>query len=567
MKLKEKIMFKKSVLAVAIAGVVSQGQAATWDTGGALKVIHGVDEVTGTSELTGVVQSNALVRLGSEYAINDTMTFTYDVAKATNASWPNSYASVTPSNSEGIASCAALTANVTTTAAATLVLSATKCNASVTAGDLISVDSQTLRVLSSATKVLTLAESFTGSAAAGTAAITFLNPKVINLGLKESTESSATYRVASFSGTGTSTVNATVEVPKPNISPAGLVAAGTGGQNVSFSASGPTDTLAAKTPTASTVSEFAFTTVTAFSGIVDVEDSKNTFTTSQTINGTATDKGDHFEYTLAQTGGTDGASVSGSAAPAAVTHLDVVATKTVLDIPGDWTYLDSNATTAGIQLTAAANVIHADNNTGNQETGVVNTFSATGSIVMTGASAEMIDTDKNTVGVISAVAKAILPAQTYAPVMTVTYTTDEAVTTNTKVMSPTGAAGSWTLNGANVSIYGVPYGDTVSRFLWVNNSGATAGAIEATVVSGGSTYGPYTLATSAAAKSATEVGSQIDTALAAAGVTLPASSRANITLSVPVKAADVTVSAAYKHIGDADRLSLETSDTTDGTAK
>jgi len=57
----------------------------------------------------------------------------------------------------------------------------------------------------------------------------------------------------------------------------------------------------------------------------------------------------------------------------------------------------------------------------------------------------------------------------------------------------------------------------------------------------------------------------IDTALSGAGVTLPNNSRATITIDSPVKQADITVSAAYKHIGDADRLILETSDTIEDT--
>jgi hypothetical protein len=565
--IKESIMFKKSVLAIAVASVASQGQAATWDTGGAVKVIHGVEETTGTSELTGVPITNALVRLGAEYAINDTVTFTYDVAKATNASYPNSITSLVPSNSEGVAACAALTGAVTTTAATTLVLSSTKCSASAVAGDLISVDSQTLRVMSVAGAIVTLAESFTGSVAAGTAAVTFLNPKGIALGLQSSTATSATYRIASFSGTGSSTINSTIAAPLPNASPAGLVAAGTTGQRIAFSASGPTDALATKHAAAGTVSEFAFTTVTAFDGIVDVEDGKKTFTTTDAFNGgTATDKTDAWEYTLLQTAVTDGKSISGTAAPVTVTALDVAIASTVLTIPGDWSYLDSDATTAGIQLTAAGNVMHADNAAGGQEAGVVNSFSATGDLVMTAAAGGMVDADLNEVGIVSAVANAVLPAIDFAPTMTLTYTTDEAATPS-MTLSPAISAGAWTLNGASISVYGVPYGDTVSRFLWVNNKGATSGPVTATLTSGGSTYGPYVLPTAAAGLSSTEVGSQIDTALAGAGVTLPASSRANVVLTVPVKAVDVTVSAAYKHIGDADRLALETSDSLDTTTK
>ena len=51
-----------------------------------------------------------------------------------------------------------------------------------------------------------------------------------------------------------------------------------------------------------------------------------------------------------------------------------------------------------------------------------------------------------------------------------------------------------------------------------------------------------------------------DAALAAAGVVLPQNSRATITITAPLAQANVELSAAYKHIGDADRLTVETSD-------
>ena len=57
------------------------------------------------------------------------------------------------------------------------------------------------------------------------------------------------------------------------------------------------------------------------------------------------------------------------------------------------------------------------------------------------------------------------------------------------------------------------------------------------------------------------MGTALDAALTAAGVTLAQNSRANIAFETPVKAGDITISAAYKHIADADRLTLETSDT------
>jgi len=155
------------------------------------------------------------------------------------------------------------------------------------------------------------------------------------------------------------------------------------------------------------------------------------------------------------------------------------------------------------------------------------------------------------------VAATVIPQSTYSGTSKYTYTSSGTVTTKTITYDNLGA---WTLNGASITAYGVPMGSTVSRFLWVNNKGAVAAPVTATVTTAGSSYGPYDVG-SAASKTALSMSAALDAALTAAGVSLADNSRANIVFESPVKAGDITVSAAYKHIADADRLTLETSDT------
>ena len=158
----------------------------------------------------------------------------------------------------------------------------------------------------------------------------------------------------------------------------------------------------------------------------------------------------------------------------------------------------------------------------------------------------------------------VLPITSWSGKTTVTYTpATGAATTEVYTWAD---LGKWTLNGATVTAYGVPMGSSVSRFLWVNNAGTADAAITYTITMNGTSYGPHSIGT-VAAKSASSVAGLIDTDLVARSIYVAPSSRANITLTSQVKAADITVSAAYKHIGDADRLTIETSDSIDGTAK
>ena len=567
-------MYKKLILSGAIALAASHATAATWDTDGALKIIHGDLKLGGTSELTGVVQSNAVVRLGAEYGAGDFITFTWDVAKATNASYPSTLASYNTGNAAIDTACQAET-GTTVNNASTMILASNGCDAKLSPGDEVTAAGaiptggaagDPMRVIGfvDGTNTATFSTAYTTASAGAGKVFSVLTPKAMSLNLHASGPKYATYRVAAFTGTYTSTVGSLIQVPNPNISASGLVAATN--NTVAFSASSAgtaIDALATKVTTASALGEMTYAHLRAFQGVVDVENAKKTFVTAVAANGaTAAKTTAKFEYKMSQASGVNGLVISKTASTAN-THVDAGITKAVLTINGDFTFLDSNASTAGIQLTSAAKLLHTANDTGGQN-GCTNSLATASKLIVTCSTvADAMHGTKNAVSLISDVTgKTIIP-QVFTGDMTVTYTNGAGLATATSVVSTGKVFGAFTLNGATITTYAVPMGSSVSRFLWISNKGSDAAVATYTAIMNGSSYGPYAL-TTVAGNSSVSVAGLIDTDLSARGIYVAPSSRATITVDAPVKAADLTMSAAYKHIGDADRLILETSDSLDG---
>ena len=92
-------MFKKTAMACAITAAASPALGASWVTTVATgllhtPVTHTLQAIQGQTEAIGVTNTNAPLALGVEYALNDTITFTNTVAKATNYNWPTSISTV-----------------------------------------------------------------------------------------------------------------------------------------------------------------------------------------------------------------------------------------------------------------------------------------------------------------------------------------------------------------------------------------------------------------------------------------------------------------------------------------
>jgi hypothetical protein len=232
-------------------------------------------------------------------------------------------------------------------------------------------------------------------------------------------------------------------------------------------------------------------------------------------------------------------------------------------VSGDFSYLvDSDTSTAGLQNTAAVATCATN--------AATETFAADGSsITITCASGDfgnvVLTIDATANAALTTTAPALTPgAYTMAASMTyIDSGTDlnNAIDANDVAGSETLAAagtsaGAWTLNGSTSTIQAYPVGSNIEQFVWVTNSGTTAGDITMTATQGGTTSAECALG-SAGAKTLTSVSSAVNTCLTAAGVT---SGRAQVALTVNAAAASVNVYAAYKVTSADDRLALTVTD-------
>jgi hypothetical protein len=137
-----------------------------------------------------------------------------------------------------------------------------------------------------------------------------------------------------------------------------------------------------------------------------------------------------------------------------------------------------------------------------------------------------------------------LPAKPFTVSMTTTFT-DEVAAPNTGTGTQAVAAasgGAWTLNGASVKVFSIPFGPEVeSHSIFVSNSGATKGEITGSMAWAGNDAVEFSLGN-------VEAGANrylnVMDALDALGEK-PPYGRADITFTVNSPAADITFTAAY----------------------
>lgn len=135
--------------------------------------------------------------------------------------------------------------------------------------------------------------------------------------------------------------------------------------------------------------------------------------------------------------------------------------------------------------------------------------------------------------------KVELPVTAFSATATTTYT-DSASSTGTQ--SVTAAAGSWSLNGATVTIYSVPFGPEVeSHSIFVSNAGTTTGEITGSMLYAGNDAVKFSMG-NIEPKSNKYI--NLMSTLAALGEK-PAFGRADVTFTVNAPAADITMTAAY----------------------
>lgn len=469
-------MFKKSLLIGAMLASTAANSATITAPAGVV-VKHTVEGLL-TAATLGASTTNYEVVLGAEYAINDTITFTYSVAFSTE----------TPVNPPSQIICDAEAASDT-----------------------------------------------------------------ITFGLLSTTTTSLTYRALSTTdqgGDGVVTTGLKCLSPIVELNDTALAAAGSATMSFSAATSAGTaiDAVAAAgnaKSVATAVAQFATTTSTSFDAVVDVNEDRKKFTGAAVT--------DSLVFTPAVTAAVDGETLTRNAnaahttAAAGAVAVSATIRAITATVTGDFSFLDTDADTAGTQLGT-------------------NTVTATDSTVTFGAnSSSIIATDDNTgvqattVAITKNVAATAFPVQAYTGNVVIDY--DLVATTKSVTMPITG--GSWTLNGATLTAFSVPFSPTVERFLWISNSGASAGEITASVLHDGTRYpttGSYALG-SAAAKANTRITQLLDDALAADGASIT-SGRADVTVTVNAAASGITMNAGYK-VGD-DRMHLETTDSLDG---
>lgn len=549
-------MFKKTMIAAGLLAASTMGHSATWNTNFLTAPTHTDEGIVSEAAGSGVVISSAMVQLGAEYQVNDEVTFTFNQNKASNAAFPSSLYSnkIATAITSGH-----LDATGVNAIGSTVILTTEGGNDAggfdkVIVGGLYTIGAKTNKYMIIAKTNAAAGSSVTLSP--GLIIATAANDDIIpaatssfTLNLLSATQNSATYRVAA-TPIGTSTIGTLIPTPAVNMTPAGLIGADV---TVSFSAktAGGSAMDALATAQKVGISKGSFTqTITKFDGIIDVEQSRKAFK-----GGNATTGSDTLTIATATTAAANGNSVvfDGSNVTDvsnAVTAIAATQTKTVHTVTGDYNWLDTNASTAGVQTTGVTVA-------GGATAAVLNTAGTTATITDSG---NVAASTTLTIAKTAATAATLIPVQSFTGTTVYSYTSNSVA--NTKTVTHT-SLGAFALNGAVVTAYGVPMGSTVSRFLWVNNKGTIAAPMSASVTAAGVAYGPYSVG-SAAAKSSMSMAAAIDSALTAAGVVLADASRANIEFTSPVKSADLTISAAYKHIADADRLTIETSDTVVG---
>ena len=132
------------------------------------------------------------------------------------------------------------------------------------------------------------------------------------------------------------------------------------------------------------------------------------------------------------------------------------------------------------------------------------------------------------------------------------------------------AVGSWGLNGSSVTVYAAPVYDGITEtFLWVTNDSADVAPVQITAVTSAGTSVDLNdaadttapMSVSLAANSITRISAELAAALDGAGIE---NDRVTLVVTTSAPACNVNVAASYKHVGDADRLALETSQTIQG---
>jgi len=414
------------------------------------------------------------------------------------------------------------------------------------------------------------------------------NDGTMTLGYVSATDSTVTYRVTELSSASSDSIS-TVGATFTLTSAAGSSNLVVGDQV--RAAGGLTATYSAVTGLSSLALDSTPAAIVDKNGTAATTDDESQLVTFKTQYATvkATTKMDGVidvnaspERTLFVGGGaTDEATISVTETTA--TH-DALTTGLVLTLSGNFSFLqDTNATKAGIQQ--ASGVIYADlNSDADRVQGVVNAnadaVTFTWATDVLGDVGIFFDNAPNLTQVSKTVTSATVMERgeftaafdvKYAPVkpkyadsdttaapVAGDYDTTAVTGDVTSKAAGSTAAGEWTLNGANITVYSMPINNAaVTNYLYVTNTGSQAAEVSVVATLADGTKVTADDIATVGKSSITNITSAVEAALASAD-----GNRATVELTFNAPACNIVVSAAYNVMGD--RLPLETSQTLDG---
>jgi len=297
---------------------------------------------------------------------------------------------------------------------------------------------------------------------------------------------------------------------------------------------------------ANVIDAYTVSVGTPLDGVVDVATDKRSF-----VGSAVDDSADSLGLTLTVADGTAGDLLTknafaahtvsaGAASVAPVTSSGVITT-----VGGDFSFLDTNPTTDGMQL--GENTVNLDNHT-------ISFSSDLTSLMASNFNANIAAGANNyTLEITKQDAAGQLINQSYSGQLQVYYDSNQ----KSVVLPLTSGAGSWDWNGTEVMVYAMPFDENVTRVLGVSNQGSYEFDVTAEVHADGLVHGPYALG-SVGANSIGQFGALLDQAISESGDEIGAA-RANIVLRTSVSQANLMVYGGYRVDSDLTLVNLQTS--------
>ena len=297
---------------------------------------------------------------------------------------------------------------------------------------------------------------------------------------------------------------------------------------------------------ANVVDAYTVSVGTPFDEVVDVATDKKSF-----VGSTVDNSGDSLGLTLTVSGGTAGdllvknVFAANTVSAGVATVAPVTSSGIITTITGDFSFLDTNQTTEGMQL--GVNTVNVDGHT-------ISFPSDLSSVVATNLNAHIVTGANNvTLEITKKDAAGQLINQSYSGQLQVYYDGN----LQSVVLPLTSGAGSWSWNGTEVMVYAMPFDENIIRLLGVSNQGSYQFDVTAEVHADGLVYGPYSLGP-VGPKTVSQFGAVLDQAISDSGDQI-GSTRANIVLRASVSTANLMVYGGYRVDSDLTLVNLQTS--------